>query len=121
MSLMNKFRLNIILFLIFVLLVGCSQPAAVIPIATQNVKDEATETVTESSTPVWQVTDAGPLQFSAGATFMQTPGDLHPYSAIRFTVTALQGQQVSMWLTTEPASVESDLATLTIMDAAASR
>ncbi|MHB8089426.1 MAG: hypothetical protein ACYDH2_14385 [Anaerolineaceae bacterium] len=118
MSLMNKFRLYIILFLIFVLLVGCSQPAAVIPIATQNVTDEATETVSESSTPVWQVTDAGPLQFSAGATFMQTPGDLQPYSAIRYTVTALQGQQISMWLTTEPASVESALATLTIMDSA---
>ncbi len=109
-------RLCFALLLIFMLLAGCSQPAAVIPIPTQAATEAATEVSTESVEATWQVTDAGPLQFNPGTTFMQTPGDLKPYTAIRFTVSALKGQQVSMWLTTEPAPVESLLATLTIMD-----
>jgi hypothetical protein len=61
--------------------------------------------------------DVGELQFSPGATSMELPGNLQPNSAIRFTVKALQGQQMSMWLTTEPPSMESPLATLYITDA----
>ncbi len=109
--------IGFVFLLVIVLLAGCSQPAAVIPAATQAVSEAATETAVVTSMPTWQVTDVGPLQFNPGTTFMQTPGDLQPNTAIRFTVTALQGQQVSMWLTTEPASVESPLATLSIMDA----
>lgn len=108
--------IGFVFLLILVLLAGCSQPAAVIPAATQAVTEAATETEVVTSVPTWQVTDVGPLQFNLGTTFMQTPGDLQPNTAIRFTVTALQGQQVSMWLTTEPAPVEPLLATLTIMD-----
>ncbi|MDP3449895.1 MAG: hypothetical protein Q8R87_04900 [Anaerolineaceae bacterium] len=117
MSLKNQIYLYFALLLTFVLLAGCSQPAAVIPIATQTSTDEAADSATETAQTIWQVTDAGPLEFNPGTTFMQTPGDLKPYTAIRFTVSALQGQQVSMWLTTEPASAEAPLATLTIMDA----
>lgn len=113
----RTFQLSFVLLLIFVLLAACSQPAAVIPLATQTATSAPTDEATEAATSEWQVTDAGALQFNPGSTSMQTPGDLQPNTAIRFTVTALQGQQMSMWLTTEPPSVEEPLATLSIMDA----
>lgn len=117
MTLKKLIHICFALLLVFVLLVGCSQPAAVIPLATQTTTSAATEIATETATPDLQVMDAGALQFNPGSTSMQTPGDLQPNSAIRFTVTALQGQQMSMWLTTEPVSDEAPLATLSIMDA----
>lgn len=110
-------QLSFTLLWVFVLLEGCSQPAAVIPLATQTATSTPTEATSEPTATAWQVTDAGELKFPAGNTFMQTPGDLQPNTAIRFTVTALKGQQVSMWLTTEPPSTDSPLATLSIMDA----
>jgi hypothetical protein len=117
MDLKNEMQMFLSMTIIIILLAGCSQPAAVIPITPQAAAtEEATEAVFESAQPNWKVTDAGPLQFNPGSTFMQTPGDLKPYTAIRFTVTALRGQQVSMWLTTEPAPIDLLLATLTIMD-----
>ncbi|PKN99280.1 MAG: hypothetical protein CVU42_08495 [Chloroflexi bacterium HGW-Chloroflexi-4] len=117
MDLKNEMQMFLSMTIIIILLAGCSQPAAVIPITPQAAAtDEATEAAIESPQPNWKVTDAGPLIFYPGSTFIQTPGDLQPYSAIRFTVSALKGQQVSMWLTTEPALIDLPLATLTIMD-----
>lgn len=105
-------------FLFLAMLIsGCSQPAAVIPAATQSVTTAPTETAAEPAISIWQAMDVGELQFSPGATSMELPGNLQPNSAIRFTVTASQGQQMSMWLTTEPPSMESPQATLYITDA----
>ncbi len=116
MSKRKLVRSSFMLFWVIVLLAGCSQPAAVIPLATQTATSAPTEAIGEPTAPGWQVTDAGPLEFTAGSTFMQTPGDLQPNTAVRFTVKALKGQQVSMWLITEPPSTDAPLATLSIMD-----
>ena len=121
MKLGKLINLSLLMLLTFVLLAGCTSTATVEPLPTQEATAAPTEAATqvlETATPAWQVTDVGQLQFNPGTTSMQTPGNLLPNSAIRFTVSAMKGQQMSMWLTTEPASVESPLATLFIMDAA---
>ena len=63
-----------------------------------------------------QVIDAGQIQFQPNATSWYTPGDLAPNSAIRFSLSAMKGQQMSIWLSTEPASTDGSLAYLYITD-----
>jgi hypothetical protein len=115
------FRICLISIFILTALAGCAQatpteavPAATAePIATEAPQPVETESPAES-VMTWQVTDAGPLIFSPGSTSMQMPGDLQPGTGIRFSVTAMRGQQMTFRLTTEPASTETLLATLYI-------
>jgi hypothetical protein len=44
------------------------------------------------------------IQFQPNATSWHTPGDLAPNSSIRFVISAMQGQQMNVNLTTEPAA-----------------
>jgi hypothetical protein len=54
-----------------------------------------------------QVTDAGSIQFQPNTTSWYTQGDVAPGQIIRFTLKAMKGQQLTVRLTTEPASPES--------------
>ena len=46
--------------------------------------------------------DTGRIQFQANATSWQTPGDLAPNASIRFVLSALKGQILTVELTTDP-------------------
>jgi hypothetical protein len=51
-----------------------------------------------------QPADALRIQFQPNATSWYTPGDLAPNASIRFVLSAMQGQQMNVNLSTEPAS-----------------
>ena len=116
-------RICLISIFIFTGLTGCAKaaPTEAVPVATaEPIVTEApvqveTDSPTESAM-TWQVTDAGPLMFSPGSTWMQMPGDLQPGTGIRFNVTAMRGQQMTFRLNTEPASTGTLLATLYVQD-----
>lgn len=65
----------------------------------------------------WQTSDAGQIQFQPNATTWNTPGILQPNTAIRFTLSAAQGQQMTVWLHTEPPSEDVPQAALMITGA----
>ena len=117
----------VVLLLILALLSGCSQRTPTTLPPTQVVLSSPTEQVpTISPEPTaapqiaesltWQTTDAGAIQFQPNATAWYTPGDLAPNTAIRFALSALQGQQLTVRLTTEPSSEDVPLAVLYITD-----
>jgi hypothetical protein len=54
--------------------------------------------------PAQPQADALRIQFQANASSWYTPGDLAPNASIRFVLYAMQGQQMNVYLTTEPAS-----------------
>lgn len=122
-------RLQQIIGLIFAigLLAGCgnstpAEPTIIPPTAIPPTMEATVPVVSDTSTPVvsaetWQTTDAGPIQFQPNTISWYTPGSLLPNTAIRFGVSAMKGQQMSVWLTTEPASGDVPLASLYITDA----
>ncbi len=63
------------------------------------------------------MTDAGRIQFQPNTTRWQTPGNLGPGAVIRFVLGAQKGQQMTVRLTTEPASDQPTYATLYISSA----
>jgi hypothetical protein len=127
-------------FVLFVWLVaGCSgstptAPAAVLPTATTVLSTplptattapvetaaKPAETVVPTQTvssASGQEAEATRIQFSPNTTRWYTQGDLAPNGAIRFVLSAMRGQQMNIWLNTEPASSDSPLAYLYITDA----
>lgn len=121
----------VLLVIIAALLSGCSQntsnaPAALPPTALASTSSPipAISATTGPTAPAqapdaqgWQVIDAGRVQFQPNSTGWHTPGDLSPHTAIHFTLSAMKGQQMSVWLTTEPAQVDSPRASLYITGA----
>lgn len=86
------------------------------PVETDIPTPVATE-VTSQILEAGLIQDGGRIQFASNTTSWYTNGDLAPTSAIRFTVAAMQGQQMNIWLTTDPATGEDPLASLNITDA----
>jgi len=136
----QRFWQAIPLILMITLLTGCSSPAAA-PAVTQPVAIAPTSAPSVSSTlaptavlpaaataepalPTQaaasntpQITEAGQIQFQPNTTSWYTQGDVAPNGAIRFSLSALKGQQMNIWLTTEPASTDGSLAYLYLTDA----
>ena len=64
-----------------------------------------------------QPADATRIQFQPNTTSWYTPGDLAPNASIRFVLSAMQGQQMNVTLTTEPDSSATPYASLYISGA----
>jgi hypothetical protein len=124
-------------FMIGLLLVGCQgtpnmadtqtldpgspavSEATVTTVPTQAPAPTATTAPTQAEAgPAGPATEGGRIAFAPNTTEWQTPGDLDPNAAIQFTLSASKGQQMNIWLTTEPASSnDAMLATLDIRGA----
>jgi hypothetical protein len=70
--------------------------------------------LTPSSAPAQPQANASRIQFQPNSTNWHTPGDLAPNASIRFVLSAMQGQQMNVNLTTEPDSSVTPYASLYI-------
>lgn len=115
------------LVLMIGLLAGCSPstppaptaepPTSVPPTAEATATVEPVAPTPTASAEVWQVTDNGRIEFQPNATSWYTNGDLSVNTAGRFVLSAMKGQQMSVWLSTEPDSSDVPQATLYITGA----
>jgi hypothetical protein len=107
----KSFNILISLILIALILTGCVSNATATP-------EMTTVETAPSATPITQIDENGLVQFEPSSTTWNMPGDLEPNKSIFFKVKALKGQQLTIWLTTSPASPEIPLAGLIIKNEA---
>ncbi len=93
-------------------------PTAVAPAVTAPTTPPPTAIAQAPAAPAGQqIIDSGRIQFTPDTTRWYTNGDLPPATTRRFTISAAKGQQLNIWLTTDPPTTDSSLAHLSVMDA----
>lgn len=101
------------IFAILLLFTGCTQTDIK---ETAAIPTEAAAETNPLQTPESQTTEMGLVQFEPGNPLWYMPGTLAANATLVFNVQALKGQQLTIWLTTSPASEETTLAALAIKD-----
>ncbi len=114
----QKIQLLIMLLLI-VLLASCSgsgsqntdiavavalTQTAAVPPANTPVPQEIVSSATSETVPQSTIPDAGRIEFPTGKMSWYTNGDLAAGATTRYTLSGQAGQQVSIWLTPDPAT-----------------
>lgn len=111
----------IILLLLFCTVTGCSRDIAPSPAGIQPAEHLTEATVTETTAPVFtssetQIIENGRIQFEPDAAQWSTSGDLPPMTTRHFILSVSKGQQLNIWLSTNPDSEDGSAAYLKIMD-----